>query len=198
MTRRIAAAVSGWTFMGLGIAVLLAAGRGVAPMDALCSGFAYTVDLPVGTASWIVTVFWVAIALLLGAKLRPGTIFTAFTIGLVINLALPSLPTPTTHVVAFVQGVLGLSVLLLGTMLTISSDFGPGAVDLTMLAVHNKGLSLRVSRWIVEGSMLAMAIFLGGQIGWMTLFIVTVSAPIIAYFLPKVRQLVTPDIAVLP
>lgn len=195
MSRRIAAAISGWTLMGLGIAVLLAAGRGVAPMDALCSGFAYTIDMQVGTASWIVTAICLGIALALGSKVRAGTLFTALTIGVVINLALPRLPSPETHMIAFGQGLLGLSLLLLGSLLTISSDFGPGAVDLTMLAVHHRGVPLRAARWIVEGTMLAFGILLGGQVGWMTLFIVVVSAPIIAFFLPKVRVLVIPAVA---
>lgn len=178
--------------MGVGIAILLAAGRGVAPMDVLNSGFASTVGIQVGTASWIITVVCVLFALALGTRPQLGTLGTAFTIGAVINLTLPWFATPESEVLAALQGLAGLLLLWFGALFTIASNFGPGAVDLAMLAVHARGLSLRTSRWIVEGTLFAAGVVLGGQIGWMSLLIVIATAPFVSHFLPKVRALVTP------
>lgn len=178
--------------MGLGIAILLAAGRGVAPMDVLNSGFAKTAGIQVGTASWVITGFCLVFAFMLGTRPQLGSVFTAFTIGAVINLTLPLLSTPTSEVAAAGQGFFGLLLLWFGALFTIASNFGPGAVDLAMLAVHARGLSLRTSRWIVEGAMFALGVALGGQIGWMSLLIVVATAPFVAFFLPRVRAIVTP------
>lgn len=192
VTRRIISAILGWNLMGVGIAILLAAGRGVAPMDVLNSGLADVVGIQVGTASWIITLLCVLFALALGTRPQIGSLFTAFTIGAVINLTLPWFSTPESELVAAVQGLIGLLLLWFGALFTIASNFGPGAVDLAMLALHHRGLTLRTSRWIVEGALFAAGVALGGQIGWMSLLIVLATAPFVAHFLPKVRQLVTP------
>lgn len=178
--------------MGLGIAILLAAGRGVAPMDVLNSGFATTVGIQVGTASWIITGVCLLFAMALGTRPQIGSIFTALTIGVVINLALPVLSTPQSNLLATLQGLVGLLLLWFGALFTIASNFGPGAVDLAMIAVHARGVSLRTSRWLVEGTLFLVGVALGGQIGWMSLLIVLATAPFVAHFLPKVQAVVIP------
>jgi uncharacterized membrane protein YczE len=195
--RRVIAAAVGWPLMGLGVSLLVAAGRGVAPMDVLNSGLASVMPIQVGTANWLVTAVCVVIALALGTRPRWGTLFCSFTVGLVINLALPILGTPENFGMAYLQSFSGMALLLIGAMLAIASEFGPGPVELTMLAIHHRGVPLRPSRWIVEGSMFTIGLILGGQVGWMSLFVVLLSAPVMAYVLPHVRQLVIPaDVAV--
>lgn len=159
-------------------------------MDVLNSGFAKTIDIQVGTASWIITALCVLLAYLLGTKPQLGTLGTALTIGAVINLTLDHLPSPDSELLAGGQAFIGLTLLWFGSLFTIASDFGPGGVDLAMLAIHQKGIPLRLSRWLLEGSMFVIGIILGGQIGWMSLVIVVASAPFVAFFLPHVRRLV--------
>jgi uncharacterized membrane protein YczE len=190
--RRVIAAAVGWPLMGLGVSLLVAAGRGVAPMDVLNSGLANVMPIQVGTANWLVTAVCVLIALALRTRPRWGTLFCSFTVGLVINLTLPLLETPASMATAYLQAFAGMALLLGGAMLAIASEFGPGPVELTMLAIHNRGMALRPARWIVEGTMFGIGLVLGGQVGWMSLFVVVLSAPVMAYVLPHVRQLITP------
>lgn len=178
--------------MGIGVSILLAAGRGVAPMDVLNSGFAKQFDMQVGTASWVITALCVLLAMVLGTRPQLGTIATALTIGVVINLTLDSLPSPENPLLAAAQAFGGLFLLWFGALFTIASDFGPGGVDLAMLALHQRGIPLRLARWLLEGTMFIVGVFLGGQIGWMSVVIVLATAPFVAYFLPRVRALVTP------
>ena len=161
-------------------------------MDVLNSGFATTVGIQVGTASWIITAVCILFAMALGTRPQIGSLFTAFTIGAVINISLPLLSTPQSHLLATLQGLFGLMLLWFGALFTIASNFGPGAVDLAMLALHDRGVSLRTSRWIVEGALFAAGLALGGQIGWMSLLIVLATAPFVAHFLPKVQAVVIP------
>lgn len=176
--------------MGIGVSILLAAGRGVAPMDVLNSGFAKKFEMQVGTASWIITAVCVALAMALGTRPKFGTLGVTLTIGLVINWTLDLLPSPTNPLLAAVQAFCGVLLLWFGALFTIASDFGPGGVDLAMLALHQRGVPLRVARWSLEGTMFIIGVFLGGQVGWMSAVIVLATAPFVAFFLPRVRSLV--------
>lgn len=58
-----------------------------------------------------------------------------------------------------------------------------------MLALHRRGLSLRVSRWLIEAACAGVGFVLGGPVGVLTVLLVTLAAPIIAALLPVVRRL---------
>lgn len=199
LLRRLAAVLSGAVSIGVGVSVLLAAGVGVAPFDALNQGLAGHLGVGVGTASWIVSGVAVLAAWALGHRPGWGTLSTAAVTGLVINLLLPLLPQPQSLLVQVPYATGGLLALLWGIGLVIAGNFGAGAIDLLMLALADARrvlpvhLGIRNARWLLEALLVLGAWVLGGDIGAFTIVIVVVSGPALAWLVPRVNHWVRPS-----
>jgi uncharacterized membrane protein YczE len=61
-------------------------------------------------------------------------------------------------------------------------------MELLMLGLHDKGMSMQVARWGIEGVVVAGGIALGGQIGLGTVLFVVLTGPVLARTLPPVAR----------
>jgi uncharacterized membrane protein YczE len=160
------------------------AGLGLDPWDVLHQGLAGRVHLAIGTVSIIVG----AIVLLgwLPIRQRPGlgTISNVFVVGLSLNATLRVLPVQ--HVLAARLALLVAAIVLCGlaTGMYISVGFGPGPRDGLMTGWSARtGLSIRLTRTLIEVTVLVTGWLLGGTVGVGTVLFAVSIGPVAQVFL---------------
>jgi uncharacterized membrane protein YczE len=158
-----------WLFAA-GVVLGLRSGLGVAPWDVLHDGIRQVTPLSFGTATILVGVVLVGVALAAGIRPGPGTLANMLTIGLFADgmLAtgiagdLDARPLPL-RLLAVAGGV---GLVALGTALYIGAGLGSGPRDSLMLALSARTrLRVGVVRALIEGSVLVVGWLLGGAAG---------------------------------
>lgn len=162
---RLVTLFAGLGVYGLGIALTVHAGIGIAPWDVLGQGIAVQTGLSFGVSTVIVSVFvlicWIPL------KVRPGfaTVANALFVGLFADLWLLILPDLNVYWQQLLLFVLGVVVVAIATGLYISSRLGSGPRDGLMQGTAN---ALDKPFWLVrtayEASALTIGWLMGGQV----------------------------------
>jgi uncharacterized membrane protein YczE len=166
----------GLVLYGLSSALQVRAGLGLDPWDVLHQGLARRSGLAIGTVSILVGAFvllgWVPI------RQRPGfgTLSNVVVVGLSLNVALAVLPPEHGLALRIVTLVGAILLCGLATGLYISAGLGPGPRDGLMTGwAHRTGRSIRLTRSVIELTVLVSGWLLGGSVGLGTvLFAVTI------------------------
>lgn len=185
---RIALFSVGVVLGGASVGFLLRARLGVSSYDVLNSGVARTIDVPVGTASWIVSSVVIVIALALGRRPGPGTLLSMLGFGAMINLVLAHVHTPDALALRIVWLVLALTGLWTAIVMIVLARIGANPPEELMLGLVGKGLSLSRARWGLEAGLLVLGVALGGQVGIGTLLIAVCTGPILSAVLPPLER----------
>jgi uncharacterized membrane protein YczE len=162
---RLVTLFAGLGVYGLGIALTVHAGIGIAPWDVLGQGISIQTGLSFGISTVIVSIFvlicWIPL------KVKPGfaTVANAIFVGLFADLWLLILPELTAYWQQLGMFVLGVAVVAIATGLYISSRLGSGPRDGLMQGAAN---ALDKPFWLVrtafEGSVLTIGWLMGGQV----------------------------------
>lgn len=168
----------GLVLFGFGIALMVEAGLGLGPWEALNQGIARQTGLAIGTVSILLGIPILALWWPLGERPGIGTLCNVVLIGTATNVGIAVLPTPAAdpagatvadmaasaaRVGMMLGGVL---VIALGSGLYLSTDLGPGPRDGLMTGVHHRfGWSIRRSRTLIELVVLGIGWALGGTVG---------------------------------
>ncbi|MEL7013316.1 MAG: hypothetical protein AAFO72_08550 [Pseudomonadota bacterium] len=158
--------VVGLTLFGLGEALLIAAGVGVSPWTVLAEGITYVTGWSIGFATFVVSVAvllcWIPLRQVPGI----GTILNVIIIALVIEYALPYLPTFETVALQVAQSMAGVLITGFGGALYLIANLGPGPRDGLMTGLQ------AVTNWPIawvrsalEVSVVVIGWFLGGTVG---------------------------------
>jgi uncharacterized membrane protein YczE len=162
---RLITLFAGLFVYGLGVALTVHAGIGIAPWDVLGQGLAIQTGLSFGVSTVIVSIFvlmcWIPL------KVKPGfaTIANAIFVGLFADFWLMILPDLTAYWQQLAVFMLGVVVVAIATGLYISSRLGSGPRDGLMQGTAN---ALDRPFWLVrtafEGSVLTIGWLMGGQV----------------------------------
>lgn len=162
--------VTGLFFCAIGILCFLEARLGLPPWDVLHQGIARKTPLSFGAANEVVGVIVLVVAWSLGARIWIGTVANAVLIGLFIILLQPmhavqSLSdwplVPRLALLAF-----GLVCFGVGTAFYIGANLGAGPRDSLMLVGSKRtGFRIGLMRAMLELSVLAAGVLLGGTVG---------------------------------
>jgi uncharacterized membrane protein YczE len=79
---------------------------------------------------------------------------------------------------------LGLMVVWAAITGVVAADVGAGPLELVMLALLDRGVSIRVARWGIELTLLAIGLALGGKAGVGTAIFALATGPVLAVTLP--------------
>jgi uncharacterized membrane protein YczE len=157
---------------GLGIALMVEAGLGLGPWEALNQGIARQTGLEIGTVSILLGIPILALWWPLGERPGVGTLFNVVFIGTSTNVAIAILPTPPTDpspealALRVVVMLAGVAVIAIGSGLYLSTDLGPGPRDGLMTGIHHRfGWSIRRARTFIEVVVLGIGWALGGTVG---------------------------------
>ena len=162
---RLVTLLAGLFVYGLGVALTVHAGIGIAPWDVLAQGISVQTGLSFGVAtvavSILVLVCWIPL------KVKPGfgTVANALLVGLFADFWLMILPDLAAYWQQLAVFMLGVIVVAIATGLYISSRLGSGPRDGLMQGTAN---TLDKPFWIVrtayEGSVLTIGWLMGGQV----------------------------------
>ena len=186
--RRIIQLVGGLFLYGIGLALMVRAGIGVAPWDVLSQGISLRTGVPFGLVTNIVG----AVVLLLWIPIRVrvgfGTVANVLLIGTCAQLGLNVIPQQT---VPWVQGLVfagGLALVAVATGLYIGARLGPGPRDGLMTGLHRRtGWPIWVVRTSIEVIVLTAGWLLGGQFGIGTVAFALLIGPMVGVTLPLFR-----------
>lgn len=173
---RLVTLLAGLFVYGLGVALTVHAGIGIAPWDVLAQGISIQTGLSFGVATVVVSI--VVLICWIPLKVKPGfaTVANALLVGLFADFWLMILPDLTAYWQQLALFMLGVVVVAIATGLYISSRLGSGPRDGLMQGTAN---TLDKPFWIVrtafEGSVLTIGWLMGGQVREGTLiFAVTI------------------------
>lgn len=191
--RRIIQLLLGLFLYGIGIALMVRAGIGVAPWDVLTQGISLRTGIPFGIVTNIVgglvLLLWIPI------RERPGlgTVGNVLLVGTSAQLGLNVIPQ---QVVPLLQGAVfagGLAVVALATGLYIGARLGPGPRDGLMTGLHRRtGWRIWIVRTGIEVIVLIAGVLLGGQFGIGTILFALLIGPMVGVTLPLLRVPETP------
>ena len=184
LARRLGQLYLGLALYGVSAAMQVQARLGLDPWDVLHQGVARLLDHEIGTVSIAVG----ALVLLLWIPLRQrpglGTVSNVVVVGLAMNATLAVLPAQ--FGAAAQTALLAGAVLLCGvaTGMYISAGFGPGPRDGLMTGIARRtGVSIRLSRTMVELTVLVTGWLLGGTVGIGTVLFAVAIGPLAQLFL---------------
>lgn len=171
--------------VGVGVAAMVAADLGVAPNDVLNTGLAHALGTEVGTASWVTGIVAMTIATVMGRRPRIPTIVGGVVVGTSINAVLAVLPDDPAPALRVVLLLAGLCVVWAGITGVVAVDVGAGPIELVMLAMMDRGISIRVARWGIELTLLGVGLLLGGAAGLGTALFAFGTGPVLAVTIPR-------------
>lgn len=172
--------------VGVGIALMVSAHLGVAPADVLSTGGADRLGIGVGTMGWISGAVITSVAWIMGRPPQWGTIWGTVLVGISVNAALSIVPEPDEMMWRILMFVIGITVIYVSISIGVATMLGTGPIELLMLALTDRGVSVQYSRWGIEALVLIVGVVLGGQIGVGTLVFVVATGPVLARTLPPV------------
>lgn len=181
--RRAPAVIFGLVLFGFGMGLLVVAELGLSPWEALHQGISIHTPLTIGVVG-ILTGFVVLLAWI-PLRQRPGlgTVLNIVVVGLVIDGTLFLLGTPASFLARLALMLGGIVLAALGSGIYIGMRLGPGPRDGLMTGLAKRGLSIRLARFLIEGSVLLVGWLLGGTIGIGTVAFALLIGPLVQFFL---------------
>lgn len=182
---RLPLLLAGLVLFGVSLAAIINAGLGAVSWDVLHLGLADRLPLTVGIAGVLVSLLLLLTWIPLRQWPGVGTIGNAVLVGLVLDLALPHLPTPETlsgQIPMLALGILGNG---LATAMYIGAQLGPGPRDGLMTGLARvTGRSIRLIRTALEITVIAIGLLLGGTAGVGTVAFALAIGPVTQALLP--------------
>ncbi|MEX0863482.1 MAG: hypothetical protein WD269_01240 [Acidimicrobiia bacterium] len=182
---RLVRLVAGLILFGLGIRLMLQSGLGVPPWDVLHQGLSVRFGLTVGIWSIIVSVMVLLIWIPLGEHYGIGTLANAVLIGVTIDVTAALLPVAESSWVAWAMLVTGIGVIGVASGMYIGANLGPGPRDGLMTGIARRGPSIRLTRAVIEVTVLVTGSLLGGTFGVGTVAFALLIGPIVQFFLHR-------------
>ena len=191
---RAAALLLAIVMVGTGISMMVSAHLGVAPADVFSTGGAKHLTFVVGTMGWISGALFTLFAIAVKRPPTWGTLIGTVLVGQVVNIVLPLMPEPELMLWRVVMMVVGMALLYFAISVGVATTLGTGPMELLMLGLNDKGLSMQVGRWGIEGVVVTAGILLGGQIGIGTILFVILTGPVLARTLPPMVRFMGTDV----
>jgi uncharacterized membrane protein YczE len=158
--------VFGLILFGLGESLLVTANIGGGPWLVLHQGVSFKTGYTIGITTFIISIIVLFIWIPLKQKPGIGTILNVIIIAIVIDLSLKHLPYPEIFILQFLQVIMGVLLVGLGSSFYLIANLGPGARDGLMTGTQKiTKLSFSLTRTLIEFSVLALGWYLGGIVG---------------------------------
>ena len=162
---RIPGLALGLAIFGAGIGLNIRANLGLSPWDAFHQGVALRTPLSVGlvtiVVSMVVLLGWIPL------RQRPGfgTFLNATLVGVMIDTTLFVVGETELIWLRVMYLIGGIGMVAVGSGLYIGSRLGPGPRDGIMTGLAARGMSIRLARTLIEGTVLIAGWLLGGAVG---------------------------------
>ena len=186
LARRLVQLYAGLLLYGFSIALMVRSHLGLAPWDVLHSGLTHHFPIDIGQAlvivSFVVMLAWIPLREMPGI----GTVSNAVVIGVSTDLFLAVLATPHQIAVRVVFLAAGIVLQGVATAAYIGAQFGRGPRDGLMTGLARRtGRSLRLVRTLMELTVVAFGLLLGGVAGIGTILYAVSIGPLSQALLPS-------------
>ena len=154
-----------WLF-GTGEAMFIAAGLGVSPWTVLAQGISMQLGWSVGFATFVVSVSVLLLWIPLKEVPGIGTLSNAVLIAIAIDVMTPLLIPPEDSVIRYLQLIIGVVLIGVGSGFYLTANLGPGPRDGLMTGLHR--LTQKPIGWVrvgLEITVLCAGWLLGGTVG---------------------------------
>lgn len=184
--RRIPRLLFGLVLFGIGLAMMVIAGLGLAPWEVMHQGITRHTGIPIGTVGILTGIVVLLLWIPLGERLGVGTVLNVFIIGIVIDLTLWIAPESVGALWQQWGLLLGGTLLVaIGSGYYIGAGLGPGPRDGLMTGLARRGIPLGLGRTAIEVTVLIIGWFLGGTVGFGTVIFAFGVGPLVAVLLPR-------------
>lgn len=183
--RRLTQLVIGLVLFGFGIGLMLQSDLGVPPWDVLHQGLAVRFGLTVGIWSILVSFLVLLAWLPLRERFGLGTLLNAVIIGVTIDIATVLIPEPDNPWIAWLMLLVGILVIGVSSGMYIGARLGPGPRDGLMTGIARRGPSIRLTRAVIEVTVLVVGWLLGGTFGAGTVIFALSIGPLVQFFLHR-------------
>ena len=185
LPRRLIQLIIGLALFGYGSGMILQSGLGASPWDVFHQGLSRQLGLTVGLwtiiVSFVVLLFWVP----LRERYGLGTLLNALIVGAMIDVAVLTVPVAEAWYAQAALVVGGVVTVGFASGLYIGAGFAPGPRDGLMTGIAKRGPSIRLTRTVIEVSVVAAGWLLGGTLGLGTLAFAFGIGPLVQFFLPR-------------
>ena len=185
LPRRLLQLFVGLVLYGVSLALMVLGDIGLAPWDVLHSGAIHHLPITLGQAvvlfSFLVLLLWIPL------REKPGlaTIANAVVVGLSADATLVLLDAPSSMPARIGLMVGGVVLCGLATAFYIGAQLGRGPRDGLMTGLHRRtGISLRLVRTAIEGTVVLLGLLLGGTLGIGTVVYALTIGPLAQLMLP--------------
>ena len=188
LVQRFIVLIVGLVLFGLGIGLMLRSNLGLPPWDVLHQGLVKHFGLTIGTWSIITSVVVLVAWLPLREPYGIGTLLNAVIIGLSIDLSILVIPEPAAMAWRVLLLAAGILIIGFASGLYIGVHLGPGPRDGLMTGIARRGPSIRLTRTVIEVTVLVVGWMLGGTFGIGTVAFALLVGPIVQFFLPRLHM----------
>jgi uncharacterized membrane protein YczE len=186
--RRIGQLVIGLFLYGIGLALMVRAGIGVAPWDVLALGLSLHTGVPFGLVTNVLGALLLLLWIPLHVRVGVGTVGNVLLLGTSAQLGLAVIPQQTVPALQALVFAGGLALVAVATGLYIGARLGPGPRDGLMTGLHRQlGWPIWIVRTGIEVVVLLIGIVLGGQFGIGTVAFALLIGPMVQVTLPLFR-----------
>lgn len=180
----------GLCLYGVAAAAMVRSNLGLDPWNVFHQGLSLKTGMSLGTASILMGVLVMLTWIPLRQKPGLGTLCNIFVIGLSMDAALAVMPEITGLPLRLAFMALGVLLTGMGGAAYIGAGMGTGPRDGLMIGLNQRfGWSIRVSRMLIEISVLAGGWLLGGSVGLGTVAFAVAIGPLVQFFLPWFQAL---------
>ncbi len=185
LPRRLTQLIIGLALFGYGSGLILQSGLGASPWDVFHQGLSIQLGLTVGL--WTIIVSFVVLLLWLPLRERYGlgTLLNALIVGAMIDVAVLTVPLAEAWYAQAGLVVGGVVLVGFASGLYIGAGFAPGPRDGLMTGIARRGPSIRLTRTVIEVSVVVAGWLLGGTLGVGTLAFALGIGPLVQFFLPR-------------
>ena len=191
--RRTPRLVVGLVLFGIGIAMIVLGDFGLPGWDVFHQGLSEKTPISIGTAVILVGAVLVLILLWLREPIGIGTIANVILIGLAMDATLFLVDDPTNTWTRAALTLTGPLVVAIGSGLYLGVRLGPGPRDGLMTALARRGVTLWKARFTIEALALTAGYFMGGTIGWGTIWFLVSIGPAVQVALRLLSVTYLPD-----
>ena len=162
--------IIGLLLFGLGEALLIASGAGVSPWTVFAQGVSKITGWSIGFSSFVISTFVLSLWVPLKQSPGIGTILNIIIIAIILDFALPYLPTFDTKILQIGEAGLGVLVTGIGGGIYLIANLGPGPRDGLMTGLQRlTNFPIAGVRSFIEVSVVIIGWSLGGVVGVGTL-----------------------------
>lgn len=181
--RRLPQLALGLALFGVGLGFTVQGGNGQGPWTVFHDGLADHTPLSIGTATIVTGVALLVATIALRVRIGLGTVLNVAMIGPATDLTIWLIDTPASTLGRGALTIAGPLVTALGSGLYLGVRMGPGPRDGLMTGLHDRGLSIRLARFLIEATAFGAGVLLGGTVGWGTVWWLLVIGPGVQWML---------------